>query len=322
MLYSNHGDAREQKSTTPQVALKATRSCGATCLISTKNAGQHWQPLRTTASLGNGRKEPRASASLVKSCQMRRWLVPSEVHPRTLGCRRGACAAPVPAQGLCSPAPLTMKSSPAPLRSRKPTTDTRNTPASTCSSLHDHGMHMRTIGACPASSPVEDTSRTRCSYKTRAPKAASHAGSCRPGVTWKRACAAPHHPEQLKSVRVYMGVTQATHPREYRERNEGSRPRVERKGKKKGRREDETHLRLSSWSSEWVGRGRSLGLQVGRLGQYATLVRMEQKKKEGTELRKQATKMHDKGTEGRFPLCIPGSLYNRSHTAFSSGWLV
>ncbi|KAJ7821997.1 hypothetical protein B0H14DRAFT_3471054 [Mycena olivaceomarginata] len=87
-----------------------------------------------------------------------------------------------------------------------PTTDARNTPASTYSSLHDHGMHMRTIGACPASSPVEDTSRTRCSYKTRAPKAASRAGSCRPGVTWKRARTAHHHPEQPKSVRVYMGV--------------------------------------------------------------------------------------------------------------------
>jgi hypothetical protein len=69
---------------------------------------------------------------------------------------------------------------------------------------------------------------------------------CRPGVTWKRARAAPHHPEQPKSVRVYMGVMQAIHPRESRERNEGSRPRVERKGKKKGRREDETDLRLSS----------------------------------------------------------------------------
>ena len=33
MLYSNHGDAREQKSTTPQAALKAACGCGATCLL-------------------------------------------------------------------------------------------------------------------------------------------------------------------------------------------------------------------------------------------------------------------------------------------------
>jgi uncharacterized membrane protein len=33
MLYSNHGNAQEQKSTIPQVALKAACSCGATCLI-------------------------------------------------------------------------------------------------------------------------------------------------------------------------------------------------------------------------------------------------------------------------------------------------
>ncbi|KAJ7024071.1 hypothetical protein C8F04DRAFT_1192809 [Mycena alexandri] len=42
MLYSNHGDAREQKSTTPQAALKAACGCSATCLISAK-------PLATAA---------------------------------------------------------------------------------------------------------------------------------------------------------------------------------------------------------------------------------------------------------------------------------
>jgi hypothetical protein len=34
MLFSNHSDAGEQKSTTPQAALKAACGCGATCLIS------------------------------------------------------------------------------------------------------------------------------------------------------------------------------------------------------------------------------------------------------------------------------------------------
>jgi hypothetical protein len=34
MLYSSHGDVQEQKSTIPQVALKAACGCGATCLLS------------------------------------------------------------------------------------------------------------------------------------------------------------------------------------------------------------------------------------------------------------------------------------------------
>jgi hypothetical protein len=33
MLFSNHSDAGEQKSTAPQAALKAACGCGATCLI-------------------------------------------------------------------------------------------------------------------------------------------------------------------------------------------------------------------------------------------------------------------------------------------------
>jgi hypothetical protein len=40
MLFSNHSDAGEQQSTTPQAALKAACGCGATCLItSTHVAG-------------------------------------------------------------------------------------------------------------------------------------------------------------------------------------------------------------------------------------------------------------------------------------------
>jgi hypothetical protein len=42
MLYSSHGDVQEQKSTTPQAALKAVCGCGATCLLS----GEELRPLK------------------------------------------------------------------------------------------------------------------------------------------------------------------------------------------------------------------------------------------------------------------------------------
>jgi hypothetical protein len=42
MLYSNHGNAREQKSTTLQAALKAACGCGATCLFGENQPAAEW----------------------------------------------------------------------------------------------------------------------------------------------------------------------------------------------------------------------------------------------------------------------------------------
>jgi hypothetical protein len=46
MLFSNHSDAGEQKSTTPQAALKAVCGCGATCLM---ESPVNTMPSNTTA---------------------------------------------------------------------------------------------------------------------------------------------------------------------------------------------------------------------------------------------------------------------------------
>ena len=76
------------------------------------------------------------------------------------------------------PACLAMRPPLAPLRSRADLRGSlaiaaRNRPSSTSSPPHDHGTRMRTISVYPASSPMEDMGRTRCSYATRAPKTAS-----------------------------------------------------------------------------------------------------------------------------------------------------
>ncbi|KAJ7686734.1 hypothetical protein B0H14DRAFT_2654171 [Mycena olivaceomarginata] len=98
-------------------------------------------------------------------------------------------------------------------------------------------MCLRKISACTTSSPAGGHEQDALLVYNSCTQASEPC--CRPGVTWKRVCAAPYHPEQPKSMRGCRGMMHATRPREYGERNEGPRPGVERKGKKKGRREDE-----------------------------------------------------------------------------------
>jgi hypothetical protein len=162
---------------------------------------------------------------------MRRWLVPSEVHLHTLGCRRRARSRPglMPACPSNNEVPVGSLALEGVL-ARKP-----NDRREEHTRLHvllstrpwDVYAYDRRMPRFIAGGGHEQDALLVYNSRTQGSEPC-----CRPGVTWKRARAAPHHPEQPKSVRGYMGVMQAIHPRESRERNEGSRPRVERKGKK------------------------------------------------------------------------------------------